>query len=79
VHALPVGRVDLIARWDGLRRFGDVVATSPLRSKSIVLRYTAGVAVRIVAGVRVKASIEQHDFSDLPDEIAAHLGVAGSF
>jgi hypothetical protein len=75
----PVGRVDLIARWDGLRRFGNVVVTSPLRSKSIVLRYTAGVAVRVIAGVRIKASIEQYDFSDLPDEIAAHLGVAGSF
>ncbi|MEO8550878.1 MAG: hypothetical protein ABI678_12920, partial [Kofleriaceae bacterium] len=75
----PVGRVDLIARWDGLRRWGNVLATSPLRSRSILLRYTAGVAVRVVAGVRVKASVEAYDFSDLQDELAVHLGVVGSF
>jgi hypothetical protein len=76
---VPIGRVDLIARWDGLRRFGNVVATSPLRSKSVLLRYTAGLAIRVVGGVRIKASIEEYDFSDLADELAVHLGVAGSF
>jgi len=75
----PIGRVDLIARWDGLRRWGNVLATSPLRSQSILLRYTAGVAVRVIAGVRVKASVEAYDFSDLKDELAVHLGVVGSF
>jgi hypothetical protein len=75
----PIGRVDLIARWDGLRRFGNVLATSPLRSQSVLLRYTAGIAVRVIAGVRVKASVEAYDFSDLQDELAVHLGVVGSF
>jgi hypothetical protein len=76
---IPIGRVDLIARWDGLRRWGNVTTTSPLRSKSEVLRYTLGCAVRVVAGVRIKASIEAYDFSDFQDEIAAHVGLVGSF
>jgi hypothetical protein len=76
---VPVGRVDLIARWDGLRRFGNVLATSELRSKSELLRYTAALAVRLVAGVRLKASVEYYDFSDFTDEVAVHFGVAGSF
>jgi len=75
----PVGRVDLIARWDGLRRWGNVLATSELRENSILLRYTAAAAIRIAAGVRIKASVEEYDFSDLPDELAVHLGVVGSF
>jgi hypothetical protein len=76
---IPAGRIDLIARWDGLRRFGNVVESSPLRSKSILLRYTAGIAVRVITSVRVKLSAEVYDFSDLPDELAIHTGVAGSF
>jgi hypothetical protein len=76
---IPLGRFDLVTRWDGLRRFGNVLATSPLRSKSMLLRYTGAIALRVISGVRVKASIEAYDFSDLPDEIATHLGVAGSF
>ena len=75
----PVGRVDLIARWDGLRRWGNVLATSELRENSILLRYTAAAAIRIASGVRIKASVEEYDFSDLPDELAVHLGVVGSF
>ena len=76
---IPLGRVDLVARWDGLRRFGNVVATSPLRSKSVLLRYTLAAAVRLVSSIRLKASVEEYDFSDFPDELALHLGVAGSF
>ncbi|HEY6036550.1 MAG TPA: hypothetical protein VIV58_19865, partial [Kofleriaceae bacterium] len=75
----PFGRVDLIARWDGLRRWGNVLATSELRESSILLRYTAAAAIRIASGVRIKASVEEYDFSDLPDELAVHLGVVGSF
>jgi hypothetical protein len=76
---VPVGRVDLIARWDGLRRWGNVLATSTLRENSVLLRYTAGAAIRVVSGVRIKASVEAYDFSDLKDELAVHLGVTGSF
>ncbi|MFN0249695.1 MAG: hypothetical protein ACKV2T_22630 [Kofleriaceae bacterium] len=76
---VPVGRVDLIARWDGLRRFGNVLATSSLRSRSVVLRYTAGAAIGIGHGMRIKTSVEAYDFSDLDDQLAIHVGLVGSF
>ncbi len=75
----PAGRFDLIARFDGLRRDGNVLATSPLRSRSAVLRYTAGAAYRLPSGLRIKASVEEYDFSDFEDETAVHVGVAGPF
>jgi hypothetical protein len=77
---LPIGdAVELIARWDGLRRIGNVLATSPLRSDSAILRYTAAIAYRLDMGLRVKASVELYDFSDFEDELALHLGLAGPF
>jgi hypothetical protein len=33
----------------------------------------------VINSVRIKASVEAYDFSDLHDELATHLGVAGSF
>tara|TARA_R110002073_G_scaffold323204_2_gene500423 strand:- start:89380 stop:90522 length:1143 start_codon:yes stop_codon:yes gene_type:complete len=70
---------DVIGRWDGMRRLGNVVATSPLRSKSAVLRYTAAVAYRLSMGLRIKSSVEFYDFSDFEDEVALHLALAGPF
>jgi hypothetical protein len=75
----PIGRVELIARWDGLRRKGNVAATSALRSDSAVLRYTLGTAIRIRGGLRIKTSVEAYDFSDFDDELATHLGIVGPF
>jgi hypothetical protein len=68
-----------IARWDGLRRKGNILATSELPDGSTVLRYTIGVAVKLVASLQLEASIERYDFSDFDDEHAAHLGIAGPF
>ena len=76
---VPIGDIDLIARVDGLRRLGNVVATSPLRSESLVLRSTGAMAYRLLGGLRLKASAELYDFSDFEDELALHLGIAGSF
>ena len=77
---VPLGdRVDLIARWDGLVRIGNVLADSLLAHDSRVTRYTAGTAVRITSNVRVKASAEYYIFSDFPDELAFHLGIATPF
>lgn len=76
---VPIGDLDVIARVDGLRRFGNVVATSALRSESAILRSTAAFAYRLVGGIRLKTSVEFYDFSDFEDEVAAHLGIAGSF
>jgi hypothetical protein len=76
---VPVGRVTLLARWDGLRRQGNVLANSALRSRSAVLRYTAGTSIRLVGSLRLKTSIERYDFSDFADEVAVHIGIAGPF
>jgi hypothetical protein len=79
---VPVGRVDAFARFDGLLRFGNVLAApgaSPLTSSSKLLRYTAGAAVRLIDNVRLKASAEYYQFSDLSDDLALHLAVATPF
>lgn len=77
---VPVhNRVDLIGRWDGMRRLGNVVVTSPLRSESAILRYTAAMAYRLDMGLRIKSSVEFYDFSDFEDEVALHLALAGPF
>jgi hypothetical protein len=65
-------------RWDGLRRQGNVLRTSELRSDSAVLRYTAGVSIRVRGATRIKLSGELYDFSDFSDEVAIHLAVAGT-
>ena len=76
---VPAGdRVDFILRWDGLRRQGNVLATSMLRSDSAVLRYTAGTSIRIHGATRLKLSGELYDFSDFVDELAFHVAVAGA-
>jgi hypothetical protein len=76
---LPLGRVDLIARWDGLVRVGNVLADSPLAHMSTITRYTGGFAVRLASNIRLKASAEYYVFSDFPDEVAIHLGLATPF
>ena len=76
---VPLGRVDLVARWDGLRRRGNVERSSALRSTSVLLRWTAAASVRIGETLRLKLSAERYDFSDFEDEIALHLGIAGPF
>jgi hypothetical protein len=76
---LPAGdRVDFILRWDGLRRQGNVLRTSELRSDSGLLRYTAGASVRVRGAVRLKLSGEFYDFSDFADEVAIHLALTGT-
>ena len=76
---VPLGdRFDLIGRWDGLRRQGNVLRTSELRSDSAVLRYTLGTSVRLRGATRIKLSGEFYDFTDFQDEIAIHLAVAGA-
>jgi hypothetical protein len=76
---VPIGRVDALARFDGLLRSGNVLAESPLSSSSTLLRYTAGAAIRISDSVRIKASAEYYQFSDLADDLALHIGVATPF
>jgi hypothetical protein len=76
---LPAGdRVDLILRWDGLRRQGNVLRDSELRSDSAVVRYTAGASIKVRGAVRIKLSGELYDFSDFSDEVALHLALTGT-
>lgn len=76
---VPAGdRLDFILRWDGLRRQGNVIATSMLRSDSAVLRYTAATSIRVHGATRLKLSGELYDFSDFSDELALHVAVAGA-
>lgn len=56
-----------------------MLATSELSNRSSAHRYTVGVAIELVAALQLKASIERYMFSDVPDENAAHLGIAGPF
>ena len=76
---VPIGPVDAFARFDGLLRFGNVLANSPLSSNARLLRYTLGGAVRISENIRVKASAEYYQTSDLGDDVALHLAVATPF
>lgn len=74
-----LGKLDLVGRFDGMRRAGNVVNTSQLRSLSTVLRSTAALSYRIHGPLRIKASVEFYDFSDFDDELAIHAGFAGPF
>lgn len=77
---LPVSnRLELVARFDGLRRLGNVTLNSPLRKNSMLLRYTAGFNVILEGSVRLKLSGEFYDFSDFKDEIAVNVGLAAAF
>lgn len=78
---LPVNsRLELVARFDGLRRMGNVTVNSPIRSKnSAILRYTAGINVILEGSVRLKLSGEFYDFTDFKDEVVVNVGVAAAF
>ncbi|HEY0252711.1 MAG TPA: hypothetical protein VGC41_14350 [Kofleriaceae bacterium] len=75
----PFGRVTVIARLDGLRRRGNVLAASALSADSTLLRATAGIAIKLVSALSLKTSIERYFFNDFADELAFHVGVAGPF
>jgi hypothetical protein len=50
-----------------------------LRSESVLVRHTAGLAIALGQSVRVKTSFERYDFSDFEDESVVHVGIAGPF
>ncbi len=75
---VPIGKVALIARWDGLRRRGNVLASSPLDDRTSLLRYTVGTAIRF-GTLRLKVSGELYQAHELADEVALHVGVATPF
>ena len=72
-------RFTVLAREDALRRRGNVVQNSALRSDSVILRHTAGLAVVLWSALRLKVSYEYYDFSDFENESVIHLGIVGPF
>ena len=64
---------------DGLRRKGNVPATSQLRSDSQLVRYTVAGSIALTGALRLKLSGEYYDFSDFDDESVIHVGIAGPF
>lgn len=77
---MPLGnRLTLIGREDGLRRRGNVSATSTMRSDSALIRHTVGTAIVLRQSLRLKLSYEYYDFSDFDDESVIHVGIAGPF
>ena len=72
-------RLELVARFDGLRRIGNVAINSPLRKNSGVLRYTAGANFVLDGSVRLKLSAELYDFTDFSDELALNAGAVAAF
>jgi hypothetical protein len=72
-------RLELVGRFDGLRRIGNVPVNVPLRKESSVLRYTGGINIVFDASVRLKLSAEYYDFSDFDDDIGINSGVVAAF
>jgi hypothetical protein len=72
-------RLELVGRFDGLRRIGNVPVNVPLSKKSSVLRYTAGINIIFDASVRLKISGEYYDFSDFDDDVGINTGVVAAF
>lgn len=76
---LPLGPLTGLVRVDGLRRRGNVLASSPLEAASYLFRYTVGLAVPIHAKVTLKSSAELYTSKELGNDLALHLGVATPF
>lgn len=72
-------RLELVGRFDGLRRLGNVPIASPLRKHSGVLRYTAGANIVLDGSVRLKLSGELYDFTDFSDEVTVNAGAVAAF
>lgn len=76
---VPVGDLDLLARFDGMTRVGNVPVGSPIDARAWVLRTTLAASWRMHKRVRWKASAEWYQFSDFDDEVALHLGMVTAF
>jgi hypothetical protein len=80
VNAPVSNRLELVARFDGLRRIGNLTVNSPLQSRSSgLLRYTFGFNVILEGSVRLKFSAEYYDFTDFQSDVTLNGGVAAAF
>jgi hypothetical protein len=72
-------RLTGVLREDAMRRRGNVLDSSLLRSDSEVIRHTVGIAIAIGQSLRLKLSFERYLFTDFQPEDVIHLGIAGPF
>lgn len=75
----PLGPWELVGRFDGMTRVGNVTTTSLLDDRSWVLRTTAALTHQIRRRLLWKVSGEYYMFSDFPSEFAAHTGFVATF
>lgn len=75
--------LDVMLRWDGMRRLGNVPTVLPLDTAAAVSRWTLGTQVTVFRGWRVKTSLQHYTWSGLRNgieqEFAMHLGVVATF
>lgn len=72
--------LEWLARYDGFRLSSPVRINSSLPdTDSNILRYTAGLNVLPVRGVKLKINYELWQFSDFPTEHLLHTGLVGTF
>jgi hypothetical protein len=71
----PLNRiVDVVLRWDGLHRIGNVAPGSPLDFDAGISRWTVGANFVVYRGYRIKASAEHYYFWGLRNEPAMAVG-----
>jgi len=85
----PVNRrVELVGRWDGIRRIGNVPVGVPLDFNAGMMRGTVGANFIIARGYRVKSSVEywriwgvrNDQGSPVPENgLGLHLSVVATF
>jgi hypothetical protein len=73
-------RFEWLVRFDGFRRDGAVPIVSSLDSTdSRILRYTGGINVIPLTGIKLKLSYEYWHFTDFPAAQVVHSGLVGTF
>lgn len=80
----PVLRnLDVLLRWDGMRRLGNVPLGLQLESAAGVSRWTLGAQLAVMRGWRLKASAQHYTWWGLRGgvdaEVAMHLGAVATF
>lgn len=75
--------LDVLLRWDGMRRVGNVGAGSLLDFDAGVSRWTLGAQLTVERGYRIKASAQHYQWWGLRNapsgEFAVHLGAVATF
>ena len=79
MYAPTFSWLDVVLRFDGLRRFGNVSVNSPLRRESSIYRYTLALQFLLDSAFTIKLSGELYDFSDFEDEVALTGALVGVF